>query len=614
MAQEISTNPKENPLAGQKPQCPSLARRVSFYLFGLLGGALLLSGLSSAQKIIAGYPLKPAGFLVPVLFGCLVGFILSLLYFRLMARNARLKNTAEQLQQASQALQESETRYRAIFEQSADALFLVRDWIFQCNTTACSLLQMEEEYLLGSRLEDLGHFPDLEEKGALFQAAQEGKPQRLPWKYERQDGALLHFDLHVQPITLLKQQVLLVIARDITALEKAQEDRQNLENQFLQSQKMEALGRLTGGVAHDFNNILSVITGYTDMVLDDYAPTPEQKELLEKVSRAGKSAAQLISQLLLFSRPQQMQPEDVDLNEVVSHIVKMLGRVLGDQVELHWNPAPSLPPIVADRSMIEQVLMNLAINARDAMPGGGNLTIQTEEVFLENILCDHCSWSKPGHYVLLSVKDTGIGMNDETLSHIFEPFFTTKETKKGTGLGLSTVYGIMKQHQGIVCVQSQPGEGSLFKTFWPLALEQNAPEEEKEPTPVEALPPGGTETILVAEDDPSVRELVFQILKMAGYQTLVAEDGQEALALFQEQQDKIDLVLTDVIMPRMNGMELFQNICKIAPAMPVLFVSGYSEEEFQADYDRGANFTLLPKPVKRKALLAAIRKKLDKTS
>ena len=363
--------------------------------------------------------------------------------------------------------------------------------------------------------------------------------------------------------------------KEITALEQ----RRMLEEQFRQAQKMEAVGRLAGGVAHDFNNLLTVIIGYTETMLVRLPPGDPMQEDLREVLNAGQRAASLTRQLLAFSRKQVTTPVVINLNSAVSEMEKMLRRLIGEDIELNTILDPSLGSVKADATQIEQVIANLAVNARDAMPDGGKLTIETANVTLDeaDVLGQH--GTKPGLYAMLSVTDTGHGMDAETKAHLFEPFFTTKEQGKGTGLGLSTVYGIVQQCGGNIRVRSEPRLGATFKLYLPRV--DAAVEPVKASAPAVGVA-SGTGTILVAEDSEGVRKLLSEVLGRRGYNVLAAEDGEEALRIIETYEGAIHLLITDVIMPRVGGKELAGRMASIRPETRVLYTSGYADPAFLA--------------------------------
>jgi two-component system, cell cycle sensor histidine kinase and response regulator CckA len=392
------------------------------------------------------------------------------------------------------------------------------------------------------------------------------------------------------------------IARDVT-------ERKQLEEQLRQAQKMEAVGRLAGGIAHDFNNLLTAITGYSELTLKGLQPEGLLRHNIEEIKRAGDRAASLTRQLLAFSRKQVLQPKVLDLNEVVLDMEKMLRRLIGEDIELRTGLASGLGRVKADPGQIEQVIMNLAINARDAMPQGGSLIIETENVYLDSDYAASHIAVKPGAYVMLAVSDTGSGMDETTQSRIFEPFFTTKEIGKGTGLGLSMVYGIVKQSGGNIWVYSEVGRGTSFKIYLPriddLADEYRPGNEVEQPL-------YGTETILLAEDDVRVRNLVRDVLEHYGYRVLVAENGDTALAAATWHKGRIHLLLTDVVMPRMSGHELAERLTGIHPEVKVLYMSGYTDESIVHHGVVDANTHFIQKPFAPEALARKVSEVLDR--
>jgi len=382
-----------------------------------------------------------------------------------------------------------------------------------------------------------------------------------------------------------------------------------LELQLHQAQKMEAIGRLAGGIAHDFNNLLMVISGYSEFLLERLGPDPRLRGPAQEISNATRRATSLTRQLLAFSRKQILAPKVLDLNEVVTENLKMLTRMIGEDIDLVMVPAPAVGAVRADPGQIDQVIMNLAVNARDAMPQGGKLTIETANVTLDENFARTHQPVVPGDYVMLSISDTGVGMDSETQSRIFEPFFTTKGAK-GTGLGLSTVYGIVKQSGAYIFVESQPQRGTSFRAYFPRA------DVREEPVPAQenlGLPSAerGQETILLVEDEPNLRRLAQQYLEKQGYRILEAEDGAAALQIVSGHQGKIDLLLTDVVMPGMNGRELATQITAQRPEVRVLYMSGYTENAIGHDGLLEAGINLLQKPFSLPALKERVRELLD---
>jgi two-component system cell cycle sensor histidine kinase/response regulator CckA len=391
------------------------------------------------------------------------------------------------------------------------------------------------------------------------------------------------------------------IARDIT-------EYLQLKDQLRHSQKMEAIGQLAGGIAHDFNNILAVIILQAELAATADDLPGEVGDSLKQIRFAADRAANLVRQLLLFSRKQMMQARNLDLNGLVTHLARMIQRIIGENVhlQLHLHPAPLIT--CADAGMLDQVLMNLAVNARDAMPGGGPLLIQTGEKIMDGDWARLHPGAAPGRYVCLAVSDTGTGIPKQMMPRIFEPFFTTKEPGKGTGLGLATVFGIVKQHGGLIEVDSEPGRGSTFRVFLPAS--QAAPESLASAEPFR--PCGGTETILLVEDDEAVRLFTSAMLKRKGYHVLEAPNGVQALKLWEEHRACVSLLLTDLVMPAgVNGQELASRLQQDKPQLKVIFTSGYSAEIAgrQTEFNLGENF--LQKPCPPRELLQTIRRSLD---
>jgi len=384
--------------------------------------------------------------------------------------------------------------------------------------------------------------------------------------------------------------------RDIT-------ERKRLEEQLRQSQKMEAIGRLAGGIAHDFNNLLTAINGYADILVAGMAPDEPRRSDVEEIRKAGDRAAALTRQLLAFSRRQVLQPVVIDPSDVVAGIAPMLRRLVGEQIELRTPAAPDLGRVRADPSQIEQVLLNLVVNARDAMPAGGTLTIETANTELDDEYARNHPPVAPGPYVLLAVSDTGTGMDAVTMAHLFEPFFTTKPAGEGTGLGLATVYGIVAQSGGHVTAYSEPGHGSTFKVFLPRVAETVEPRSEAVAEPAAS----GAETVLVVEDEDAVRSFVERVLGGLGYTVTTARSGAEALALAAGHRGPIDLLVTDVMLPGMNGRELSERLTALRPSLRTLFISGYTEDSIVHRGELGPDVAFLSKPFTPDALGRAVR-------
>ncbi|QHI69246.1 PAS domain S-box protein [Tichowtungia aerotolerans] len=381
----------------------------------------------------------------------------------------------------------------------------------------------------------------------------------------------------------------------------------DLEDQLRQAQKMEAVGQMAGGIAHDFNNLLQVIGGYAELSLMGVDETNPCWTALNEIQDASTRGKSLVSQLLAFSRRQVIHPVDLNLNVVIERLLQMIRGLIGEHISLDFIAGHNLGTIHADHGLIEQVLMNLCVNARDAMPDGGKIIVETENVLIDGDYANTHAWASPGRYVLLSVTDNGSGMDSRTVEHIFEPFFTTKEVGKGTGLGLSTVFGIVKQHEGHVTVYSELEKGTVFKIYLPIVGRKATEISREVPGPVF----GGTETILIAEDDETVLKLAEHLLMDAGYTVLTACDGEEAIRVFEEHADEIDAVMFDVVMPRLGGKQALERILELRPGLPHLFASGYSENAVHTNFIQKRGLHLLSKPYQTETLLRKIREVLD---
>lgn len=391
------------------------------------------------------------------------------------------------------------------------------------------------------------------------------------------------------------------------SLESTQQEQKQLEERLRQAYKMEAVGRLAGGVAHDFNNLLTIIRGNSDLLKDREGADAFHQKCVDQIQKAAGRAVSMTRQLLAFSRMQVLQPRVMDLNCVVAEMGKMLPRLIGEHIEYSFSPEPNLASVKADPGQIEQVILNLAVNARDAMPNGGKLTVITANILVNNTQAAKRSPMTPGQYVLLSVRDTGHGMDEATKIHIFEPFFTTKEIGKGTGLGLATVYGVVKQSGGFIWVYSSPGKGTTFEVYLPqVAGKQAIAEPEEKPSEI----PRGSETVLVVEDEAGVRDLACQFLRVKGYTVLEAEGGQGALDIARRHMGTIHLLLSDMIMPKMDGGDLAARLKIIRPEIRIAFMSGYSEFS-RGDVGKGfPDAPVLQKPFSPASLIEIVREAL----
>jgi PAS domain S-box-containing protein len=452
--------------------------------------------------------------------------------------------------------------------------------------------------VIGRTSAELNLWADPEDRSRMLQQLGNSSIAKgLSTKFRTSSGEIRDANVSAELIELDGVPCVLAVTQDVTEAKR-------VENQLRQAQRMGAVGRMAGGIAHDFNNILTVIMGYSEITLHHLGSSHPTATNLREIKRSAERATSLTRQLLAFSRQQVLYPRVLDLNSVVTNLNQMLHRLIGEDIVLSFQPADPLGYIKADLGQIEQILMNLVVNARDAMSKGGTIAIATSNVELnEGYLDSHFS-VLPGRYVLLSVSDTGCGMDEKILSHIFEPFFTTKGPGQGTGLGLSTVYGIVKQSNGYIWVYSELQRGTTFKLYFPLYAE-GVPEPEAWSANVR--PVGGTETILVVEDDESLRRLTVALLESTGYRVLEADNGGTAIRLVQDSMESIDLLLTDVLMPVMSGVDLSAILRKVRPSMKVLLTSGYAGDLIARHRGSEPDFALLEKPFTRHDLLSKIR-------
>jgi PAS domain S-box-containing protein len=496
-------------------------------------------------------------------------------------------------------LRESEKRYRTLFEKTNDAIFVVdkrTGRILDANDSAGQLTGRALPDLCQLMTRDIS--PE-EAEARLAAVALNNKPMDFGRvTYVRPDDTQRIALLNTVP---LDDEKVFSIARDITNEVK-------LEEHFRQAQKMEAIGRLAGGIAHDFNNLLVPIVGYAELGMVNLSPSDKLYANLQRIHEAGKRAADLTQQILAFGRKQVLEMKALDLNEIVANFEKMMRRLIREDIILITILTPSRLPVRADPAQIEQILMNLVVNARDAMPQGGNLTVETGNIFLDEQYAQKHIEVQPGPYVLLAVSDTGIGMDAEIRERIFEPFFTTKTQGQGTGLGLATVFGIVKQHGGNIWVYSEPGQGTTFKIYLPQA--ENITETHVSATtqPVSIY---GTETVLVVEDESTVRQLVCETLAAHGYRVLEAKSPAEGIELAAGYKDTLHLVLTDVVMPQMNGRQLYEEVAAIHPEIRVLYMSGYADNVIVHHGILEENVKLLQKPFTVHGLTQKVRAALS---
>ena len=511
-------------------------------------------------------------------------------------RESRLR---EERELAVAALRASEEQYRALFENTPYPM-----WVFDLEThrllavngAAIAHYGYRREEFLALKIEDLRapeDIPALEQHLATKEA---GYHTTGPWRHRKKDGTLIEVQTSGHEITFAGRRAELVVIDDVT-------ERKRLEEQFRQAQKMEAVGRLAAGVAHDFNNLLTAILGTTDLMIEDLPADDPDREGLLDIRGAAERAAVLTRQLLTFSRQQVVSPRMLRLNELITDLVKLLRRLLGEDVTIASALAPDCGAVKADPGQLEQVLVNLAVNARDAMPNGGRLTIETRNVDLDADYPTERVMIPAGRYVMLAVTDNGTGMDAQTNARIFEPFFTTKPVGKGTGLGLATVYGVVQQTGGYIWLYSELGHGTSFKIYLPR-VDADGPQPAEEEQRASAL--DGSETVLVAEDEEAVRLIIAKALEARGYRVLSARDGSEALELAAG-HGGIDLLVTDVVMPDMNGRELSRCLTEARPNLRTLYLSGYTDD---AMLHRGVlqeGVAFLQKPFSLGALARKVR-------
>lgn len=508
---------------------------------------------------------------------------------------------------AEEALRQSEARYRELVKNAAYGIYraTAEGKFLDANPALVAMLgyQSEAELWAANLTTDVYWNPG-EREQIMEQYRAMGRLDGVEVDWKRKDGKPITVRLsgRMPSVEHGELEGFQMIAEDVT-------ERRALEKQLRQAQKFEAIGQLAGGVAHDFNNVIGAMMGWADLGLLEAPPDSRLLSHFQKIRSQAERAAGLTRQLLAFARRQVLQPRVINLNQTVTEVVSLLEKVIGEQIEVKTVLPPDLEAARADPTHIEQVLMNLCVNARDAMPRGGRLLIETRNAVLDEEYCRRNVGARPGRYVLLSVSDTGVGMDAATMERIFEPFFTTKQTGKGTGLGLAVVYGIVQQHEGFINVYSELGRGATFRIYLPVG---SGVAEEQEKTASEPVR-GGTETILVAEDHQGIRDMTRVMLERLGYQALLAGDGEEAVRMFEAHQDRIALVLLDVVMPKLSGPDAYTRMCAVKPDVSVIFSTGYTAEAAQLNSLLEKGVAVLQKPYSSDSLVRKVREVLDRT-
>ena len=517
-----------------------------------------------------------------------------------------------QIHRIRRQLIDQEQMFRLITENAEDLITVVdRDGNRDYDSPGYAKLGYSREELQGGPVPEQVH-PD--DRDALIAARAEtfekGSGPRVEYRFRLKNGEWRTLESTRSPVRNHRGEIekVVIVSRDITARKQAEELLRHRDEQLRQSQKMEAVGRLSGGIAHDFNNLLGVIIGYSESIEHRLTPNDPLRKSAEEIRKAGERAASLTNQLLAFSRQQVLQPQILDLNSLVSDMGKMLRRLIGMHIELSTDLATDLGKVKAEQSQIEQVIVNLAVNARDAMPEGGKLRIETSNLDVSEDLASSFPFLQPGPYVLLTVTDTGVGMDANTRRHIFEPFFTTKGPGKGTGLGLSTVYGVVKQSGGGIMVDSEPGHGATFKIFLPQTQEnavEIAPEE------ITTKASTSTGTILVAEDEEALLNITAERLTESGYNILTARDGLHALEIARSFNGRIHLLVTDIMMPRMGGLALARNLAELRPGIRVVFMTGHADREASYREALRSGADSIQKPFSHDQLIRLVRQALE---
>jgi len=532
-------------------------------------------------------------------------------YINVYARDISERKRAEE------ALRESEVRFRTLFSQAAVGVAQVESQtgrVVRINKRYCDIIGYTPDEMIQKSFREITHPDDLQKNLSNMKDLIEGRISKfsIDKRYFRKDGSLGWVKLWVSPMWEVGQMpdYHIAVVEDITDRKQAEKDKQHIEAQLQQSQKMEAIGLLAGGIAHDFNNLLTTIIGYADFALEQVRENISLTSEIKEIRKAGRKAAALTRQLLTFSRKQLIQPEILNLNDILKNTEKMLRRTIGEDIEFKTMFESELWDVKMDPGQIDQILLNLVVNARDAMPTGGKLTIETANVELDDVYFQNYGVKdKRGSYVLLSVADSGIGMDEEILSRIFEPFFTTKERGQGTGLGLSTVFGIVQQNNGHIRADSEPGKGTTFKVYFQRIKTDEVSDDIEEQLDENQLK--GSETILVVEDSETLLKLTQKMLESYGYKILAAQSGNEAIQILNGHDGTIHLLLTDVVMPDMNGRELAEKIQSESPKVQVLYMSGYTDDTISKHGVLYDDVEFIEKPFSAKDLGLKVREVLN---
>ena len=513
---------------------------------------------------------------------------------------------------AAETLRESEKQYRELFESASDALLLLASdtgQVLDANNMASVLYGYDRAELLTRKNTDLSAEPEETTRRTQETISEPGRVFNIPMRLHRKkDGTVFPVEITARSFLRKGEPVLLVACRDITERKRAEEAHEKLKEQFAQAQKMESVGRLAGGVAHDFNNMMMGVLGYADFCRDSLPAEHPMRSDLDEITKCANRSAELTRQLLAFARKQIIQPKVLDLNDALSGVLNLLQKLIGADIKVVWMPGANLPPVKLDPYQVDQILTNLFINSRDAIGGVGKITVATSSATLDRAFCDDHPGATPGEYVLLRVSDTGCGMTKEVMASLFEPFFTTKDIGKGTGLGLATVHGIVMQNHGIIDVSSEPDKGATFRIYLPVYSE------EIDKTSVASsgeVPRGRGETILFVDDEPSLVKTCGRYLVSLGYKVLLAATPAEALVVLSGHPGPIHLLFTDVIMPDMNGRDLAKHIQASNPGLKVLYMSGYAREVIAGKGVLDETMHFLQKPSSPDVMARKVREVLD---